>query len=274
MNHNKISPVSVSRVNSDGRTEQSDLLAVEEPLEVRLGYGPVDRRASLSLAVTMRTPGHDEELALGFLLSEGIIAGQHDLLRLRHCEDVPEEAQGNVIRAELSPDFPFDPGRFLRNFYTSSSCGVCGKASLDAVSAACPVADNRIQFAPDSAVVLGLESALRGHQSVFSATGGLHAAALFSASGKLIFVREDIGRHNALDKLIGAAMVQGLLPLANHFILLSGRIGFELVQKAVMAGAGALVAFGAPSSLAVSLAEKYQLTLIGFLRENRYNQYV
>ncbi|MEZ4775251.1 MAG: formate dehydrogenase accessory sulfurtransferase FdhD [Bacteroidia bacterium] len=271
----KIIPVSVLRVFPDKQESQEDLLAVEEPLEIRLGFGPLDSRETRSLSVTMRTPGHDEELALGFLLSEGIVQGPSDIVQIRHCEKInaPDD-WGNVIRAELSPETDLDWAKFHRNFYTTSSCGVCGKTSLEAVAAVCPfpLSEYPLKLSPE--VIFGFEKAIQSHQAVFAATGGLHAAALFSASGELLLLREDIGRHNALDKLIGAACNRGIFPLKNHIILLSGRIGFELVQKAVMAGAGALVAIGAPSSLAKSLAEKYQLPLVGFLRNGRYNQYV
>ncbi|MDX2250436.1 MAG: formate dehydrogenase accessory sulfurtransferase FdhD [Bacteroidia bacterium] len=275
MYQQKVIPVSVLRVYQDRVESRDDLLAVEEPLEIRLGFGPLDNRVERNLAVTMRTPGHDEELVLGFLLSEGIVRRAGDVLRIFHCEKVKSpEARGNVVRVELSPDFEWYEGAFQRNFYMTSSCGVCGKTSLEAVQAACPFPVQSNRFQPKPEIVFSLEDSLKKHQAVFAATGGLHAAALFSSSGELILVREDIGRHNALDKLIGAAAKREMIPLAHHIILLSGRLGFELVQKAVMAGAGALVALGAPSSLAQSLAQQYGLTLIGFLREGRYNQYI
>lgn len=266
--------VQVSRVRNEEVSTEPDLLAVEEPLEIRIGYGPGHRREEQSLSVTMRTPGHDIELATGFLLSEGIIRSAADLISVRHCLRVKkEEEKDNVIRAELAYDLAIDMEKLQRHFYTSSSCGVCGKSSIEAVHtsgchylpAAAATFDGRmIHLLPDQ---------LRKEQAVFEYTGGLHAAALFNNKGELILMREDVGRHNALDKLIGAALSEGLLPLHDYLVQVSGRASFELVQKALMAGAPLLSAVGAPSSLAVSLAEASGMTLMGFVRNRRYNIY-
>ncbi|WP_375416499.1 formate dehydrogenase accessory sulfurtransferase FdhD [uncultured Hymenobacter sp.] len=254
----------------------SDQLAAEEPLEIRLGYlnPETGRREHRTLSVTMRTPGQDEELAAGFLLTEGIIHLKTDLLGVRPCPDVqkPEEA-GNVVRAELAAHVPVDFQGLERHFYTSSSCGVCGKTSIDAVqTASCPVlpaAGPRLSHE----VIHQLPERLRAAQAGFEQTGGQHAAALFTPQGELLRLREDVGRHNALDKLIGAALLAGELPLHEHVLLVSGRASFELVQKAAAAGLGVLAAVGAPSSLAVQAAERFGMTVLGFVRQGRYNIY-
>lgn len=251
-----------------------DLLAVEEPLEIRIGYGPEHQRQEKSLSVSMRTPGHDLELALGFLLGEGIITSAQDVLSIRHCQQVKKEEEiGNVVRAELVYELPIDLEKLQRHFYTTSSCGVCGKSSIEAVHlSAC-------HYLPPDRPVINMElihqlpGKLRKAQSVFEYTGGLHAAALFDQEGELILMREDVGRHNALDKLIGASLQMGLLPLHNHLLQLSGRSSFELVQKAMVAGIPLVSAVGAPSNLAVKLAESAGMTLLGFVREQRYNIY-
>jgi FdhD protein len=216
----------------------------------------------------MRTPGHDAELAAGFLLSEGIITGPADILSLAHHADPrrPKE-RGNVLRATLAPGLALELDRLERHFYTTSSCGVCGKTSIDAVKAAsCPT--------PLPAILIHqLPQRQRAAQAVFEQTGGLHATALFSAAGELLLLREDVGRHNAFDKVVGAALLAGQLPLSQHIVLLSGRASFELVQKAALAGVAILAAVGAPSSLAVEAAEEFGLTLLGFVRNERFNIY-
>lgn len=264
----------VQRVTGELRTDASDVLAAEEPLEIRVGYGPTGQREHRTLAVTMRTPGHDLELAAGFLLTEALIRQRTDLLGLRHCPDVekPEERE-NVVRAELAATVPLDLPRLERHFYTSSSCGVCGKTSIDAVhAAACPVLPAQGPYI-DAAVIHQLPERQREAQAGFEQTGGLHAAALFSTSGELLLLREDVGRHNALDKLIGAALLAEHLPLHEHVLLVSGRASFELVQKAAVAGIPVLAAVGAPSSLAVQAADNFGMTLLGFVRQQRYNIY-
>ena len=265
----------VRRVHGTEATASTDLLAAEQPLELRLAHGPTGQRQQQTLALTMRTPGHDAELAAGFLLSEGIIQIASDLLALAPAPDPrrPEERH-NVLLAELAPGVAVDLGRLERHFYTSSSCGVCGKTSIAAVQAvscpALPPAGNPVVAAT---VVHALPARQRAAQAVFEQTGGLHAAALFTAGGELLLLREDVGRHNALDKLVGAALLAGQLPLHRHVLLLSGRASFELVQKAAVAGIAVVAAIGAPSSLAVEAADEFGLTLLGFVRHNGFNVY-
>jgi len=231
--------------------ETGDVVAVEEPLEIRLGGTPV--------AVTMRTPGHDEELALGFCLSEGLRP-----LSAR----VPDDLATNTVDVD-APDA--DVGRLQRSFYTSSSCGVCGKGALEAVAVEAPRVESDLRV--EAALVVQLPDRLREAQTAFEATGGLHATGLFSADGELLCVREDVGRHNALDKVIGHAFLDGLLPLSSSILCVSGRLSFELVQKAAVAGCPLLVAVGAPSSLAVELAADRGVTLCGFVRGGSVNVY-
>lgn len=272
-----VASVTLQRFNgTDFLADQPDLLAVEEPLEIRLGFGPRQNRQQRGLAVTMRTPGvgsaeHDQELALGFLFTEGIIHHRGDVLSCRHC--VQDSAkQGNVMRVELAESVVVDWARLERNVYTASSCGICGKASIEAVQALTP-GPLPGDFHVEPAVIQALPDKLRAFQKTFAYTGGLHAAALFDASGQILMVREDIGRHNALDKIIGAAFWQGNLPLHQYGILVSGRVAFELVQKCWMAGVPLLAAVGAPSSLAVETARQANITLLGFVRDGRYNCY-
>jgi FdhD protein len=231
--------------------EAGDVVAVEEPLEIRLGGAPV--------AVTMRTPGHDEELALGFCLSEGLRP-----LAAR----VPDDLAANTVDVDAPGA---DVGRLQRSFYTSSSCGVCGKGALEAVAVEAPRVESDLQV--DAALVVQLPDRLRAAQAAFEATGGLHATGLFSGEGELLCVREDVGRHNALDKVIGRAFLDGLLPLSRSVLCVSGRLSFELVQKAAVAGCPLLVAVGAPSSLAVELAADRGITLCGFVRDGSLNVY-
>jgi FdhD protein len=233
-----------------GATER-DRVAVEEPLEIRIGGRPV--------AVTMRTPGHDEELALGFCISEGL---QPTEARL------PEDLAVNTVDVDASG---FDPERLQRSFYTSSSCGVCGKGALEAVAVEAPRVESELRL--PLALVASLPDRLREAQAAFEVTGGLHATGLFSATGEPLCVREDVGRHNAMDKVVGWAFRQGLLPLAEHVLCVSGRLSFELVQKATVAGSPVLVAVGAPSSLAVELAADRGVTLCGFVRNGAANVY-
>jgi FdhD protein len=262
-----IARTSVVRLGPKGVRRAPDRLAVEEPLELRVDGKP--------LAVTMRTPGHDVELAHGFLLTEGVIGEVPDVLSARYCDSVDDEGKNtyNVLDVALGPGVPPpDPG-VERNFYTTSSCGVCGKASLDAVrlkTRFSPAGDPvRIPFE----VLTTLPDTLRTAQRVFDSTGGLHAAGLFRADGSLLVVREDVGRHNAVDKVLGWALLQGLIPAAGCVLMVSGRTSFELTQKAVMAGVPVLAAVSAPSSLAVDLAEEAGVTLVGFLRGESGNVY-
>lgn len=266
--------IEMLRVQQDGAVLHEDALVVEEPLEIRLVFGPRDNRQSQALAVTMRTPGQDEELALGFLFSEGIIGRIDDVLEIKHLKtQLAESAQDNILQVVLSPDLLFDPKQLDRHFYTTSSCGVCGKASIELVQTnTCYLL--RKGFPNISASQLHcLPGQLRQVQSLFECTGGIHAAGLFDAKGQLELLREDVGRHNAVDKLIGAALSKFSLPFTDKILLLSGRLSFELTQKALMAGIPIVAAVGAPSSLAVELADTYGQTLIGFLRDERFNIY-
>jgi FdhD protein len=265
---------SIIKVNGDQTQATMDTLAIEEPLEIRLAYGDELNRTVKNISVTMRTPGNDAELATGFLFTEGIIKHQNDLASVNHCFIACAENKENVIQVELNETLIPELKNTDRNFYTTSSCGVCGKGSIDAiktVSAFQPDKNNDLLVTQD--ILLELPDRLRQHQRVFEATGGLHACALFNASGELLLVREDVGRHNALDKLIGAALNNNWLPLDQHILLLSGRASFELVQKAAMAGISIIAAVGAPSSLAVQLAAEFGITLVGFLRQQQFNIY-
>jgi FdhD protein len=234
----------------DGRSER-DLVAVEEPLEIRIGGRPV--------AVTMRTPGHDEELALGFCLSEGLHPASARL---------PDDLAANTVDVDAPG---FDPERLRRSFYTTSSCGICGKGALEAVAVDAPRVESQLRV--PLALVASLPGLLREAQAAFAATGGLHATGLFGADGDLLCVREDVGRHNALDKVVGWAFGEGRLPFAESLLCVSGRLSFELVQKAAVAGCPVLVAVGAPSSLAVELAADRGITLCGFVRDGSANVY-
>jgi FdhD protein len=264
----------VYRVRQGDFEERPDELATEEPLEIRLIQGGKRR----TVAVTMRTPGADAELALGFLFAEGVIHGRADVRRVAPCIDTGEGEEAdsncaNVMEVELA-DGLAEPelAGLERHFFATSACGVCGKASLDALTVRLPGA---IAAGPEipAAVITALPERLREAQGMFATTGGLHAAALFDATGELLAVREDVGRHNALDKLIGWALGEGLLPLAGHVVLVSGRSSYEILQKSLMAGVPVVCAVSAPSSLAVELAERFGLTLIGFLRGDRFNVY-
>lgn len=263
---------SIIQYSTTGRSTKPDLLALEEPLEIRIGYGDPGGRQQKSLSVTMRTPGHDFELAVGFLFTEGIIYSYQQVESIKYCEDVGrQEEKENVVRVELKPDVKFDFQKLQRNFYTTSSCGVCGKSSIEAVSQHCSVIPITWKIQPE--VIHQLPDTLRKAQQVFEYTGGLHASGLFTMDGKLDLLREDVGRHNALDKVIGAMLVKNQIPLHNAVLLVSGRASFELVQKAAMAGIPVLAAVGAPSSLAVQLASDCDMTLLGFVRDNRFNVY-
>ena len=262
-----LAAVRVCRIADSGSDVQPDVLAVEEPLEIRLGYDVGGQRIHAAVSITMRTPGHDSELAVGFLFTEGILVAREQVASSRACR------LANVVRVDVQPGVAVDLARLERHFYTSSSCGVCGKASLEAVriSARNRLPDGRPVV--EAGVIQRLPEALRAAQTVFERTGGLHAAALFDARGQLLCLREDVGQHNALDKLIGAQFFAGRTPLLEDVLLVSGRASFELVQKAAVAGIPILAAVGAPSSLAVRLARKHGLTVLGFVRQGRFNIY-
>lgn len=253
----------------------TDIVATEEPLEVRLAYSRPDGsgRAEQSISITMRTPGNDEELAVGFLFTEGIIANYDDVVSVAPCGPPAENGLINVVRVELADDVAVDLDRLERHFYTSSSCGVCGKASIEAVAV-----QGSFDLHADGTKVAGtvlatLPEKLMSAQSVFAETGGLHASGIFDSHGEFLAVREDVGRHNALDKLVGSRLKSGALPLTGFGIVLSGRASFELMQKAMVAGCPIIAAVGAPSSLAVELATEFGMTLVGFLKSDRFNAY-
>ena len=253
------------------RRVRRDWLATEEPLEIRM-EGTDGTSAPVS--VTMRTPGSDFELAAGFLFGEGIVDAAPAIASIRYCVDKRggEAQQYNAVTVRLAPGTRFDPAALQRHFYATSSCGVCGKASIDAVLApVCGRIDDPATVRADLLPTLPLR--LREAQRGFDRTGGLHAAALFDAGGTLLLLREDVGRHNAMDKVVGAALLAGDLPFGGRVLVVSGRLSFELVQKAVRAGAAVLAGVSAPSSLAVELAEAAGLTLVGFLRESTFNVY-
>jgi FdhD protein len=245
------SAASVEVVRLPAGTSEPDRVAVEEPLEIRINSRPV--------AVTMRTPGHDEELALGFCVAEG--------LEPQAAGPTPELA-ANTVEVEAPG---FDPERLRRSFYTTSSCGVCGKGALEAVAVDAPRIESDLQL--DSGLLASLPERLQAAQPAFAVTGGLHATGLFDRSGELVCLREDVGRHNAMDKVVGWAFGEGRLPLAQHALCVSGRLSFELVQKAAVAGCPIVVAVGAPSSLAVELAADRGLTICGFARGGQLNAY-
>lgn len=253
--------------------QQPDWLAVEEPLEIHLVYGREDDRHSTSLSITMRTPGADHDLAAGFMVSEGIVRSAGDIQSIQHCGPaVHSGGQSNVIKVTLAPAVTFSLDSVQRHFYTTSSCGICGKASLDAVemSGLQPL-KSTLRWTPR--LIASLPDRLRQSQPVFQQTGGLHASGLFDQEGNLLVLREDVGRHNALDKVIGDALRKHRLPLQKTGLLVSGRASFELVQKALAGGIEILVAVGAPSSLAVDLARRFGMTLIGFANSRRFNIY-
>lgn len=262
--------LAITRVSSTGSVLDSDAITIEEPLEIRLTAPGLDE---FPLAITMRTPGNDNELALGFLYTEGIIGSRDELVTVEHCRPPSgDEGIHNSIRVVLGVDNTFDPALLDRHFYTTSSCGVCGKTSIEAVM-------NNSQIKVPQSLTLTAEQVqqlpilLRDQQSEFSATGGIHASGLIGPTGNLLRVREDVGRHNAMDKLIGSLLLDNDLPLGANGVVLSGRASFELVQKAAIAGAQIIVAIGPPSSLAVELAEQTGITLAGFVRNNQFNLY-
>jgi FdhD protein len=267
--------VAVAKIDGDACHRTEDFLAIEEPLEIRLVYHDAGTRRRQTVSVTMRTPGHDFELASGFLFAEGLIRRRSDIVDVKHCGPaVGEQQLHNVVRVELASELQVDIARLERHSYTSSSCGVCGKTSIAALATASPPPLPVEGAAVDARMLHQLPSALREAQAVFQSTGGLHAAALFATAGQLLSLREDVGRHNALDKLIGAELLADRLPLAEpRVLLLSGRASFELIQKATLAAIPIVAAIGAPSSLAVELAKQYGLTLVGFLRNGRCNIY-
>lgn len=264
----------IVRFQRDERSELTDRVAIEEPLEIRVDFVANGERSVRSLSITMRTPGHDEELAAGFLMSEGLVRSARDIESIRPCGPESGAHDGNnVVKVRIADHATISWPNVERHFYATSSCGVCGKASLEAleVPGLCPIPRDGFRFTVEA--VRMLPARLRAQQSVFEETGGLHAAALFNSAGELLAIREDVGRHNAVDKLLGAQFFQGHTPLSSNLLFLSGRISFELAQKALAGGIPMVVAVGAPSSLAIELAKRFDITLIGFLRGERFNVY-
>jgi len=259
--------VSIDAMRDDRLSARQDLVVVEEPLEIRLAQAD-DTGPGTSISITMRTPGQDIELALGFLFGEGIIRSREDVADTRICGPV-----GNVVRIQLAPGAAHDPALLQRNFYTTSSCGVCGNASLAAVERMLrsPQVDGSLKVSAQ--LLESLSARARAGQDVFRDTGGLHASCLFDAEGRLLGLREDVGRHNALDKLVGARLMAGALPVSEGVLFLSGRASFELLQKAAAAGIPVVAAVGAPSSLAIDLAQRTGILLVGFLRDRSFNVY-
>lgn len=260
---------------AEGRAEsRADEVAIEEPLEIRLGFSTPDGRATRSISITMRTPGNDRELAVGFLYTEGIVQSGADIASVETCgPPAPDSGNHNVIRVDLAPGVAVDLTRLERHFYTTSSCGVCGKTSLDAlrVAGANVLEIGKTRF--PRATLIGVPEDLRARQQTFDKTGGLHAAAAFDSKGDIIVTMEDVGRHNAVDKVVGSLLLNNALPANSLGLMVSGRASFELMQKTLIAGMPLLAAVSAPSSLAVQLAREFNLTLVGFLRGDTFNIY-
>lgn len=264
----------VRRIRQGVVRDVSDVVTTEEPLEIRLLYRNGYEEAKVSVSVTMRTPRHDYELAAGFLYTEGIINDLEEIDRISYCLDEDVDQHYNIVNVCLKPEVFFDPKLLTRNFYTTSSCGICGKASLEALELKeyCPPPPGLPRV--EEAVIYGLPEALRRFQKVFERTGGLHGAGLFDPQGSLLALREDVGRHNAVDKLIGYGLLNKKLPFNEVILVVSGRSSYEIMQKALAAGIPMVVAVGAPSSLALDLARRFHMTLIGFARSDGFNIYV
>ena len=268
MKNGQVEYINIQKISGAEITEVNDQVAVEEPLEIQLAYNTATGRLHKNIAVTMRTPGNDEELAAGFLFTEGIIKNKEAIQEIKQLS-FDENRTLVTLHENIQPDL----ANVSRNFYSTSSCGICGKASIEAIRTISYYRHEEGAMLINASVLYHLQDNLKKQQVVFENTGGLHASVLFSLEGNFIMLREDVGRHNALDKIIGAALVGGELPLSNCILFLSGRASFELVQKAIMAGLKIIAAVGAPSSLAVALAKEAGITLTGFLRSNRFNIY-
>ncbi|KAA0129368.1 formate dehydrogenase accessory sulfurtransferase FdhD [Chryseobacterium sp. SN22] len=274
LEHQSVQKIEMIRVKDRQSFPCTDEVSVEEPLEIRISYGLEGQEHIRNISVTMRTPGNDAELAAGFLFTEGIISGSHQIKEVNHLQAACSVNSGNVITVKLSDGFFPELMNADRNFYTTSSCGVCGKGSIESIKTVSPFQNiEKKQQTVSLETIYQLGEKLRVFQNNFSATGGIHASGLFDNEGNLLGLREDVGRHNALDKLIGNTLLAGQLPLQGRILVLSGRASFELIQKAAMAGISVVAAIGAPSSLAVDLAKEFDMTLLGFLRDNRFNIY-
>ena len=268
MKDNRVENIQIHKVSSGAINETADKVAVEEPLQIQLVYSTATGQMLKNIAVTMRTPGNDEELAAGFLFTEGIIKSASDISGIKHAH-----ANENLVQVILKENVIPHIGNAARNFYTTSSCGICGKASIDTINTISQYGEVKNKSVINASVFYGLQNELKKQQKVFEDTGGIHASAFFDVKEKFIMLREDVGRHNALDKIIGASLLNNQLPLNNCILLLSGRASFELLQKAVMAGIKIIASVGAPSSLAVEMARENDVTLTGFLKEDRFNIY-
>ena len=277
MINESVTSVKIDRFEGEAISKTDDLLAIEEPLEIRLAFGPKDKRELLNVSITMRTPGNDFELAVGFLFTEGIIFNNAQLNTSALFTNTNKiSSTTNIIHVELSENIEVDPAILKRNFYTTSACGVCGKTSIEAIFSTCKLTVASKDFFVHKEIILQLPNLLQKQQNLFNSTGGIHAAALFNIDGSLLQTREDVGRHNALDKLIGSYFLSSTTDIIipdESILLLSGRASFELLQKSAMAGIKIICAVGAPSSLAVETAKQFGITLIGFLRGNRFNIY-
>lgn len=263
MKKDSLQAFEIQRFSNGEQQYINDILSVEEPLGIKIQW----RKELHDISVTMRTPGSDPELALGFLFTEGIIQSLNDFVQIH------ENPDDSSVIIEIDSQLNWEIQKLQRNFYTTSSCGVCGKASIDAVKTACPIVVPQKKWKVNAAFLNALPQKMRDAQESFEFSGGIHASALFDLQGNLIVLKEDVGRHNALDKLIGSQLMCQKIPLFHEVLVLSGRGSFELVQKAAMAGLRFIACVGAPSSLAVELAEEYDITLIGFLKADRFNVY-
>ena len=273
MSQASVSLFSIVKSTAGSSLPVNDLVAVEEPLEIVVEYGPLEQRRSVNLAITMRTPGNDLELVTGFLATEQLVNQPNQIVAIRHCRSQSNQVLGNRVKVQLNPLIKFQPGKSLRHFYINSSCGVCGKSSVESVMASCNPPILGLGPTVAESVIKSLPDILRERQLVFNHTGGLHAACLFDCNGQAVWWREDVGRHNAVDKVLGACFSMNRWPLSEYILLVSGRISFELVQKALRAGVRFMAAVGAPSSLAVQLAKKADMTLLGFVNHQRFNIY-
>lgn len=263
----------ITRVEGDIVTQHVDIVATEEPLEIRICHPGLNGMDHTSVAVTMRTTLNDYELAAGFLFTEGLINGREEIRRIAYCTDDDVNQHYNIVNVYLKSDVAFDSSQLTRNFYTSSSCGICGKASLEALELREYVKPSHDRPTIIAGIINQLPGSLRKSQKVFNKTGGIHAAGLFNTDGQLLAVREDVGRHNALDKLIGWGLLAGKMPFHENILVVSGRVSYEIIQKALAAGIPIVVAVGAPSSLAVDLANNFDMTLVGFVKSNVFNIY-
>ncbi|MDC8106988.1 formate dehydrogenase accessory sulfurtransferase FdhD [Chryseobacterium sp. B21-037] len=274
LSNKSVKQIEIVKVKDNSSFQYTDDVSVEEPLEIRVVYHLADKKESRNISVTMRTPGNDAELAAGFLFTEGIIFDRKQIESIYAPQAECARNSENIIIVELAEGFIPDLMHADRNFYTTSSCGVCGKGSIESIRTVSSFhSQTKENIEVSLETLYQLSEKLQSFQNNFSTTGGIHASGIFDREGNLLALREDVGRHNALDKLIGHALSAGLLPLHDKILVLSGRASFELIQKAAMAGISIVAAIGAPSSLAVDLAKEFDITLLGFLRDNRFNIY-